>query len=466
MRIPFLSQVRKIIERHGMLAVGDRVLVAVSGGPDSVALLRVLLELRREYGLRLFLAHLDHGLREGSREEARFVKGMAKALKMACYSQRADIIGFCRRKKLSLEEGAREVRYAFLEEAARKARASRIALGHTMDDQAETVMMRLIRGAGPRGLAGIPPVRGKIIRPLIGTRRNDIIRFLDQNRLPYLLDPSNRDPKFLRNRIRLLLIPLLEREFNPGIVRALARTGQLFTKEGVKETRGQHGWEGDLRIRGVGKTTKLVLDLSKFLEYNKRLQREAVREAVKRIRGDLRGIGFIHTESILALAEGRVGGEVELPGGFRARRGYREIVMERGLPPVQPKPFNLSVKVPGVTKLPQGTLRTSLLPASVAPKVWPKGDGRTAWFDVLRLRFPLRVRTRREGDRFWALGLARPKRLKEILINDKVPREKRNELPLLVDREGILWVLGGRVSERAKVCSKTRRMLKAEFIRR
>lgn len=466
MRIPFLSKVRKIIERHGMLAVGDRVLVAVSGGPDSVALLHVLLELRREYGLRLFLAHFDHGLREESREEVRFVKGIAKSLKMAFYSKRVDVTGFCRRKKLSLEEGAREVRYAFLEEAARKARASRIALGHMMDDQAETVIMRLIRGAGPRGLAGIPPVRGKIIRPLIGTRRNDIIRFLDQNRLPYLLDPSNRDPKFLRNRIRLLLIPLLEREFNPGIVRALARTGQLFTKEGVKETRVQHGWGGDLRTRGVGKTTKLVLDLSKFLEYNKRLQREAVREAVKRIRGDLRGIGFIHTESILALAEGRVGGEVELPGGFRARRGYREIVMERGLPPVQPKPFNLSVKVPGVTKLPHGTLRTSLLPASDAPKAWPKGDGRTAWFNAVRIHFPLRVRTRREGDRFWAMGLPRSKRLKEILINDKVPREKRNELPLLVDREGILWVLGWRVSERAKVCSKTRQMLKAEFIRR
>ncbi len=297
----FLEKVKTTITKYSLLRPGDCVVVAVSGGPDSVVLLHVLLELRREYGLRLFLAHLDHGLREESRDEARFVKGIAKALKMACCSQRADIIGFCRRKKLSLEEGAREVRYAFLEEAARKARASRIALGHTMDDQAETVMMRLIRGAGPRGLAGIPPVRGKIIRPLIGTRRNEIIRFLDQNRLPYLLDPSNRDPKFLRNRIRLLLIPLLEREFNPGIIRALARTGQLFTKEGVKEIRGQHGWGGDLRIRGVGKTTKLVLDLSKFLEYNKRLQREAVREAVKRIRGDLRGIGFIHTESILAL---------------------------------------------------------------------------------------------------------------------------------------------------------------------
>lgn len=466
MKIPFLSRVRKVVERHGMLAVGDRVLVAVSGGPDSVALLHVLLELRREYGLRLFLAHLDHRLREESREEAKFVKGIAKSLGIDCHSKRADVTGFCRRKKLSLEEGAREVRYAFLEEAARKARASRIALGHTMDDQAETVIMRLIRGAGPRGLAGIPPWRGKIIRPLIEVRRKEIIGFLDQNQLSYLEDPSNRDPRFLRNRIRLLLIPLLEKEFNPGIVRALARTGQLFTKEGVKETEGQQGWREDLWTRGVGKTTKLVLDLSKFLEYNKRLRREAVREAVKRIRGDLREIGFVHTESIVALAEGRIGGEVELPGGFRARRGYREIVIERGLPPVQPKPFNLSVKVPGVTRLPQGILRIALLPVSDVPKAWAKGEARTAWFDAERIRFPLRVRTRREGDRFWPLGLPRPKRLKEILINDKVPREKRNELPLLVDREGILWVLGRRVSERAKVRSKTRRVLKAEFIRR
>jgi tRNA(Ile)-lysidine synthase len=464
MRIPFLPKVLKAVRQHGMLAYGDRIVVAVSGGPDSLVLLHTLLALREKYDLTLTVAHLDHSLRPESKEDARFVKEVAKSLGVASYSKRVDVAGFCKRKRRSLEEGAREVRYAFLEGVAQKARASKIALGHTMDDQAETVLMRMIRGAGSKGLEGIPPVRGKIIRPLIGVKRKEIIEFLGQHKLPYLTDPTNWAPRFLRNRIRLRLIPLLEKEYNPRITETLARTGQLLASEQVKETSGEQAWVRAVSERGRGRTTKIVLDLSKVLGYNKMLRRKAVREAVKRIRGDLRGIGFVHTESILALAEGRVGGEVELPGGFRAKKAYGEIVFEKDLPPAPARPFTLSVAVPGVTKLPGGSLKTSLHPIIKAPRAWRKMDGRVAWFDLERVHLPLNVRSRKEGDRFWPLGLPGLKRLKEVLIDDKVPREERDRLPLLADREGILWIVGHRITEKAKLRPQTKKALKVEFI--
>jgi len=466
MKVQFLPQVRKTIQRNGMLNPRDRVLIAVSGGPDSIALLHALLALRPEYDLSLAIAHLDHGLRGESREDARFVRRMAKDLGLVCYFKRADVADFCKRKKFSPEEGAREVRYAFLEKAAKKARASKIALGHTMDDQAETVLMRLVRGSGPKGLEGIPPVRGKIIRPLIGVRRNEISKFLGQNKLSYLTDPTNRDPRFLRNRIRLRLIPFLEKGYNPRITETLARTGQLLASEQVKKESDKPGWGDAIRARREGKTTKIVLDLSKVLRYNEMFRREAIREALRRIRGDLKQVGFAHVDAVLALMKERVGGEAALPGRFKARRGYDEVIFEKDLPEDRQKPFALPVQVPGVTKLPGGKLKTVLLPPSKAPKAWRKSEGRVAWFDAQRIHFPLTVRTRREGDRFWPLGLSGTKRLKEVLINDKVPREERDRLPLLVDQRGILWIAGNRISERAKVLPETRRILKAEFVPR
>ena len=464
MRIPFLPKVLKAVRQHGMLAYGDRILVAVSGGPDSLALLHTLLALREKYDLTLTVAHLDHSLRPESKEDARFVKEVAKSLGFTSYSKRVDVAGFCKRKRLSPEEGAREVRYAFLEGVAKKARASKIALGHTLDDQGETVLMRLIRGAGPKGLEGIPPVRGKIIRPLIEVRRREIVKYLEHDKVSFLSDPSNQDMGFLRNRVRRRLIPLLERQFNPRIIATLARTGQLLASEQVRETSGEQAWVRAMSERGRGRTTKIVLDLSKVLGYNKMLQRKAIREALRRIRGDLKQVGFAHVNSVLDLAKGFVGGTVELPGGFRAKKGYGEIVFEKNLPPDPARSFTLSVAVPGVTKLPGGSLKTSLHPIIKAPRAWRKMDGRVAWFDVERVHLPLNVRSRKEGDRFWPLGLPGLKRLKEVLIDDKIAREERDRLPLLADREGILWIVGHRITERAKLRPQTKKTLKVEFI--
>lgn len=467
MHIPFLHTARKTVEQHEMLnspSQGTRVVVAVSGGPDSLALLHTLLALKEEYKLTLSVAHLDHGLRPESRKEVRFVNGIAKSLGLPFYAKRVDVESWCKRKKLSLEEGAREVRYAFLEQVAEKVVAQRIAVGHTMNDQAETVLMRLIRGAGPLGLAGIRAKRGKIIRPLIGVSRKEIIPFLEKNNIRFLRDPSNKKTRFLRNRIRLKLIPLLEAEFNPRIVETLARTGQLLEAERVRKYGQEPAREGIIVRKGAGKTTKIVLDLSKVLGYNKRLQREIVREALRQFRGDLRRVGFTHAESVLALLKGRVGSEAILPGNIRARKGYQEIVFERASKERGPRPFAVPLRVPGKTDCPAGKFIVSSQPVSRVPKVWNRGERNTAWLDAENVQLPLRVRTRRDGDRFWPLGLSGSKRLKEVLIENKIPRQDRETLPLLVDKNGILWLPGLRISEQAKLRDETKKALKVEYI--
>jgi tRNA(Ile)-lysidine synthase len=467
MHIPFLHTVRTTVEQHEMLnppSQGTRVVVALSGGPDSLTLLHVLLALKEEYTLTLSVAHLDHGLRPESKNDVSFVKGVAKSLGLACHAKRVDVAKFCRQRKLSLEEGAREARYAFLEQVAEKAGASKIAVGHTMDDQAETVLMRLIRGAGPLGLAGIPAKRGKIIRPLIGVKRKEVVQFLKKNNIPFLKDPSNLEERFLRNRLRLKLLPLLESEFNPNIVETLARTGQLLEQERVREYGPGPASEVVIIRKGTGKTTKIVLDLSKLLGYNKGLKRETIREAIRIFRGDLRQVGFAHAESVLSLIGGKVGSTAFLPGGIRARKGYREIVFERASKGIKPRPFAVQLKVPGRTECPAGTFVVSSHPVSKAPKAWNRRERNTAWFDAGLVQPPLRVRTRKAGDRFWPLGLLGPKRLKEVLIEDKIPQQDRETLPLVVDQEGILWLAGLRISERAKLRDGTRKVLKVEYI--
>ncbi|MBI3629760.1 MAG: tRNA lysidine(34) synthetase TilS, partial [Candidatus Rokubacteria bacterium] len=217
-----IDAVRDTIRRHAMLAGGEAVLVAVSGGADSVALLHVLAALAAELSLRLTVVHLDHGLRPDSAADAAFVESLARARGLPVVVDRIAVP-----PGGSLEARAREARYAALRRHAARLGADRVALGHTADDQAETVLMRLLEGAGPRGLAGIPPVRGRYIRPLIETRRAGIVETLTAAGLTWREDPSNRDPKFLRNRIRHELLPLLASTYNPAIVPALARAAAL-----------------------------------------------------------------------------------------------------------------------------------------------------------------------------------------------------------------------------------------------
>lgn len=320
-RDPLLGQVLETIRRRGMLAGGERVVVAVSGGPDSTVLVSVLAALRDDLRLELHVAHLNHGLRPDASEDAVAVAGMAERLGYPYHGGTRDVRGAAARSGRSIEDAARDARYGFLTEVARRIGATVIATGHTRDDQAETVLMRLLRGSGPRGLAGIPPVRPhaglRVIRPLIDAARADIAGYLARTRLAAREDPTNQDLAMLRNRVRLVLLPILE-GYNSDVRRALARLAELLRDE-ADALDALSAPEIDAVLHETDATVHIPS--AAFARLPVALQRRALREAIRRARGNGAPIAFVHIEEArLGVLSGRPGGVWETPGGVRIFR--------------------------------------------------------------------------------------------------------------------------------------------------
>jgi tRNA(Ile)-lysidine synthase len=450
----------RTIRAHGMMDRGDRVVVAVSGGPDSVALLYLLVELRRRLGIQLHVAHLDHGLRgDASRADARYTRRLARRLGLPATVERAHLPD---RPNGGLEEAARTVRYHFLERVAAEHQARRIATGHTADDQAETVLMRLIRGAGSEGLAGIPAVRSGIVRPLIEVRRPQIERYLRRRRLRPRRDATNLQLDRLRNRVRHELIPLLEGHYQPNIIGILNRIARLEGEE-RDYFRGRAGKMLQNRAEEVS-NAKIMLDLSGFENYFKIVKKYLFRELIGRLKGDLDGIEAVHLEQLTELAErSSMGSRLTLPGGIMAERAGDALILF-----FHPsEPFCQEVKLPGRAYLegPGWKFSSRLLEKDRRFRLPAEGDAYQAFFDWSRLRGPYVLRSRRPGDRFRPLGRRGSCKLSDFFIDRKIPRALRDDLPLLAGRDGIIWVVGGEIGEPFKVSKSTTTVLAARCTR-
>jgi tRNA(Ile)-lysidine synthase len=315
------AQARETIRTYGMLAGGERVVVAVSGGPDSTALLSVLGALREELHLDLHVAHLNHGLRPDASLDAAAVGRMTRSLGYPFYEATEDVASAAARTRRSLEDAGREARYGFLAGVARRIEASVIATGHTRDDQAETVLMRLLRGSGTRGLAGIPPVRPldrlRVIRPLIDASRAEIVAYLARQGLAAREDSSNRDLAMLRNRVRLVLLPILE-GYNPDVRRALARLAGMVRDE-ADALDALSAPAVDAVLHGTHASVHIAPEA--FGRLPVALQRRALREAIRRVRGNGTQIAFVHIEEArLGVLASRPGAVWEAPGGVRIFR--------------------------------------------------------------------------------------------------------------------------------------------------
>ncbi|MBI2877740.1 MAG: tRNA lysidine(34) synthetase TilS [Candidatus Tectomicrobia bacterium] len=463
--LPFLEKCRRTLKRHAMLSPGDRVLVAVSGGPDSLALLRALWLLRDEYSLSLRVAHLDHQTRPETGQETRFVQSIAQELGLPCATRTVDVPAYRRARRLPLQVAAREVRYRFFEEEAAAHGYDRIALGHTADDQAETVLMRLLRGAGPRGLAGIPPVRDPYVRPLIEITRREIEQFLADQGVAALQDPSNLKPLYLRNRIRLELLPGL-RPYNPNLPQALTRLADILRQEDRYLEEHCRGLLSDLLLEsGPG---RLVLDRKRLEGLPLALQRRILREGIQQLKGDLRSISQRHLEEVLAGLAGREAGKRYCLPGLWVEKGPQSLILLQADPGGKVEDearVEEELPVPGCRGVPALSLRLdlSLVEREEMDLQLPHGDPWLALLDYGRIQLPLRLRTRWPGDRFHPLGAGGRKKLKDFLIDEKIPRDQRDRIPLLVSGDGeILWVVGVRISDRAKVTQATHRFLRVK----
>lgn len=452
-----LERVKETIERYAMLEQGERVLVAVSGGVDSVVLLDILCRLAAEYTLDLTIAHLDHGLRgEEAREDARFVAHLARKEKLALIEKKLDVAEFSKEKRIGIEEGARLLRRDFLHAAADEVGAAKIALGHTQNDRGETMLFNLIRGAGPTGLVGIRPVNLSVIRPLIEVSREEILSYARSCDLPWREDRTNQDLSFSRNRIRHRILPLL-REMNPRVLAALQRTADLLaTEELALDDLLAPLW---VKVLIVQAEDRIVIQRGRLSQLSKGVQALLLRRGIARLRGDLQGIEKVHIDALLGLvASHRAHGKLDLPG-FVARFQGDELTLEEG---EMENPLSFEVPIAlGRTEI--SSLGISL-DLSIENRIG-SGESQIAEdrevevADADRVQFPLHVRGRRPGDRFAPLGLGGEKKLKNFYIDERVPFYDRDRVALLCDRQKIIWVVGLRLSDAVRVTSETKKVL-------
>lgn len=431
------SRFHKSLVKSGCIPVNSRVLVAVSGGADSVALLSLLHRVADEMGLYLEAAHLDHTLRDASCADARFVEELCLRLNVPLTMECRDVAAIAKQRKGNLEEVARDARRDFLEKTAQARNCHMVALGHHADDQAETFLLRLLRGAGTTGLAGMRMVNEAVVRPLLPFHHTDLLAYLREEGLKWREDESNQDQTFTRNRIRHQLLPLLS-SFNPNISSQLAglceqmRQDDDFWLEPVAQELSRCSqWQND----------SYTLDRSLLLELAPALAGRVIRAALQQVRGDLRSMTAAHITDILQLInQGPPQGELNLPGAWVARR-YESLLFRRQKPePV--KYFELVLNEPGTYQLPNGRL------LSVSLEDHTCGESiASVEFSQESLAFPLLVRHCLPGDRFSPSGMSGTKKLQDLFVDLKLPKEARQESLLLLKDEEILWVVGLRRGE-------------------
>jgi len=443
------SRVLRTIRKHEMLPRGARVLVALSGGPDSVALLHILRTLEQRGELVVAAAaHFNHQLRgaEADADEV-FCRDLAAATGVPFIAGRADVAARAREHGRSLEDAARQSRYEFLEEAAESIGAAAIAVGHSLDDQAETFLLRLIRGAGPAGLAGIRPRAGRVIRPLLDISRVELRHYAAEHGLGFREDSSNADVHIPRNRVRVELVPFLAR-FSPAISSTLAREAALAREDDEFLDRLAIESAGSIVLQESGDVTVDVAGLTALPPaLASRVTRKALAAAAPG-----RFIGFQHIDDLLELARGGAeGAALALPGVTAVRRGSRIVF---GSSPDRPfsNSFRFPLSIPGEVAVPGWALSAAWLeePGEVSP---PPARGNAAVVAAAPLRGPLAVRSRRPGDTFKPLGMrGRGRKLQDFLVDRKIARADRDSLPLVVDRDDrIVWVVGQSVAEDFRV---------------
>jgi tRNA(Ile)-lysidine synthase len=474
-RPALLARIRHFIRQHNLISPGSRVLAAVSGGSDSMALAYILRELASAGELRLAgLIHFNHQLRPAADDDERFVATAAWSLDVPLFAGRGDVPSRAAREGRSIEDAARAARHEFFERARIDSGADLVALGHTRDDQAETFLLRLLRGAGPRGLASMHPKHGTIVRPLLACRRGELRAWLAGRRVAFVDDETNADVEIARNRVRLELLPLLAERFNPGVVDVLADEAELAGDAWAWMDAEAAALVARVSRRGSIESPlpTCQIDAAQLAAAPVALQRAVLWRAMSGLAGS-RSIGFHHVEAVRRLLSSSGDAALDAPGQRVERIGGSVVLTGRradavGRPAAAPPNlFRYPLSIPGEVALSESRCIVSAEPLAEGRRatvsIGPDG-GDAALVRGDLCGGSLAVRNRRPGDRFRPVGLAGRKKLQDYFVDRKVARRDRDAVPIVVDEsDRIVWVVGHGIDEAFRVTDASQAVLLLTF---
>lgn len=457
-----IENVIQTINKYNMISKGDSIIVGVSGGPDSISLLHVLHSIRDKYSIHIHAAHLNHMLRgKESDLDTEYVKFFCSKLGIPCSVKYVDINKLSAETGMSTEEAGRKARYEFFSDLAKEIGATKIALAHNMNDQAETILMRMMRGTGIEGLCGIKPVRDDIyIRPLIETPRSEIEKYCEENKLAPRIDSSNLEPVYMRNRIRLELIPYIKKNFNARIEYSLSQMSRLLSEDNDFLNEYVNNIYGIIvKIKGQN----VMIDADLLKPYCISIKKRVIRKAILDVKGDLIGIESKHVELSLSVAEeGSTGSAVELPGGLKAVKSYNYLQIMHS-DSENPCTFSYSLCIPGGIYINETGARLDSEIIENLPEDYKKSSRFIKYFDCDKIEGTLTVRCRQEGDYIVPLGMRGRKKLKELFIDNKIPKNERENIPLVAAGSEVIWVIGHNINDNYKIINGTKRILKLEY---
>lgn len=467
----FYNKVKVTIEKYKMVNKGQIVLIGLSGGADSVALLEVLCHFSKEYQSRIVIAHLNHCLRgEESDNDEQLAIALAQKYGCEIVVESADVKAYCEKNKLCLEDGARELRYSFFERVAKEKKVNRIAVAHHQDDNIETFLMRVIRGSGVKGLSGIPYIRALgeflIVRPFLDVSRKDIMQFIQDKGLVYREDASNKENDMTRNKVRNILIPMLEKEYNPSLKKSIV--GEISSLAAVNDF-VQLKAQMDFK-KAVAKVSdtefNIVCKNIKALPYA--LQLEIIRKTLFKFGNNVKRQHIMAVHDLINNKES--GKKLVLDGGLRVIKVYDFVRLSKNENTSQG--FTASTRVPGVVSFGDWKWKATVLlfPAGEEIKAkkypWAKwGSGKQieieAFFDYDSLKSnTVEFRTRKPGDKYQPMGMQYNKKIKDIFIDEKVPVDWRENIPVVLSGERIIFLAGYRPASFCKVTQNTKKILK------
>lgn len=458
------DKVLNFIRENRLLEAGDNVLLGVSGGADSTCLLHVLKSLSGTLSVQLAVLHVNHGLRgKEAEEDEAFVRSLCKAVHIPFFSEKADIKAEAKVRKESEETTGRQVRYEMLKKCAKVWGADKIAVAHNENDNAETMLFQLFRGSGLKGLSGISPMRGNIIRPLLGCTRIEIENYLAKENQPYRTDYTNYENLYTRNKIRNQILTLVTEEINPLAVQNMSQTAKLLremdayfekqAEEYIKSCMKQEVCGRKLHKEPLAapEIDKICLPIDSFQALESPIKQYVIRSGVFAITGSIKDLTARHVLSTIECMEKPVGKTIALPGNIQVKKAYNHLIIEK--------------KTEGDTDNTGGIEDKYNISFQVIPKTSDleiPEKKYTKWFDYDRIRKIPNFRNRKTGDYIHILPRGQ-KTVKQFMIDEKIPREERDRIPVLADGSHILWIVGYRISEACKVTQKTKNILQVSI---